>query len=122
MLSSARLHAYAHAVQSQPRSLVLLPQGVFTGGLMILSPAMFARMGWKEVAAATPQVLLVGGAAFFAACIAYKSWVAGAHAALAAGTSTSELRWAQRALLCILTCCLHQSLLLVYWLLAEARC
>ena len=72
----------------------MLLQGVFTGGLMILSPAMFARMGWKEVAAATPQVLLVGGALFFAACIAFQTWSGGAHAALAAGTSTSRLRLA----------------------------
>jgi AAA family ATP:ADP antiporter len=46
--------------------------GVVTGGLMLLSPLLFERLGWRGVAGATPKILLYGGSAFFAACIAYQ--------------------------------------------------
>ncbi|GAX76146.1 hypothetical protein CEUSTIGMA_g3590.t1 [Chlamydomonas eustigma] len=47
-------------------------QGLVTGALMVASPTIFRTMGWKGVAAATPQVLLVGGVGFFACCILYQ--------------------------------------------------
>ena len=47
-------------------------QGVVTGLLMILSPTLFERMGWKGVASTTPWVLLWGGLAFFISCMAYQ--------------------------------------------------
>ncbi|GAX74906.1 hypothetical protein CEUSTIGMA_g2352.t1 [Chlamydomonas eustigma] len=47
-------------------------QGLVTGALMVASPTMFRTMGWKGVAAATPQVLLVGGVGFFSCCILYQ--------------------------------------------------
>ena len=43
-----------------------------TGVLMILSPTMFRTMGWKGVAATTPQILLVGGVGFFGTCMLYQ--------------------------------------------------
>lgn len=46
--------------------------GVVTGGLMLLSPLLFERLGWRGVAGATPKILLYGGSAFFAACIVYQ--------------------------------------------------
>jgi hypothetical protein len=46
--------------------------GVVTGGLMLLSPLLFERWGWRGVANTTPNMLLWGGSAFFAACIAYQ--------------------------------------------------
>jgi ATP/ADP translocase len=39
---------------------------------MLLSPLLFERMGWHGVAISTPRILLYGGSAFFAACIAYQ--------------------------------------------------
>ncbi|MEW5316861.1 MAG: hypothetical protein WDW38_008205 [Sanguina aurantia] len=64
-------------------------QGVVTGILMVMSPALFERMGWKGVAAATPQVLLWGGGVFFASCIGYQLLSASAVSAggLIAGSS-----------------------------------
>jgi hypothetical protein len=47
---------------------------------MVLSPALFARMGWKGVAGATPRVLLVGGVAFFSACIVFQFAIANSAA------------------------------------------
>jgi ATP/ADP translocase len=52
-------------------------QGIVTGGLMVLSPAMFERMGWKGVAGATPIILLWGGVAFFSACMGYQYFFGG---------------------------------------------
>jgi AAA family ATP:ADP antiporter len=46
--------------------------GVVTGGLMLLSPLLFERLGWRGVASTTPTILLYGGSAFFLACIAYQ--------------------------------------------------
>lgn len=46
--------------------------GVVTGGLMLLSPLLFERLGWRGVANATPTILLYGGSAFFLACIVYQ--------------------------------------------------
>lgn len=43
---------------------------------MVLSPTMFARLGWAGVAAATPQILLYGGGIFFAVSMAYQFVVA----------------------------------------------
>lgn len=44
---------------------------------------MFDRMGWSGVAAATPAILLWGGAAFFTSCLVYQH-VFATHAASAA--------------------------------------
>ncbi len=46
--------------------------GVVTGSLMVLSPLLFDKLGWRPVAAATPQILTYGGGVFFAMCIAYQ--------------------------------------------------
>ena len=56
-------------------------KGVVTGALMILSPTMFRMMGWKGVAAATPQILLIGGVGFFGICMIYQFAFASAVAA-----------------------------------------
>ncbi|PNW69913.1 hypothetical protein CHLRE_17g697950v5 [Chlamydomonas reinhardtii] len=59
-------------------------QGIVTGLLMVLSPTMFERLGWAGVAAATPQILLYGGGAFFAVAMAYQFVMAPAAAAATA--------------------------------------
>jgi len=63
-------------------------QGLVTGLLMIATPAMFDKMGWAGVASATPSILLWGGVAFFATCIAYQLGFAG-HAAEVAASLAS---------------------------------
>ncbi|WIA39917.1 hypothetical protein OEZ86_013359 [Tetradesmus obliquus] len=55
--------------------------GVVTGGLMLLSPLLFERWGWRGVANTTPNMLLWGGSAFFAACITYQHLFGAAVAA-----------------------------------------
>jgi AAA family ATP:ADP antiporter len=67
---------------------------VATGGttalLMLLSPLFFERLGWRGVASATPQILLYGGTAFFAACLAYQCWFGGAATAATAGAGAGH--------------------------------
>ncbi|GBF96975.1 hypothetical protein Rsub_09772 [Raphidocelis subcapitata] len=58
--------------------------GVSTAALMLASPLLFERLGWRGVAGATPKILLYGGSAFFGAAIAYQHFFARAHAAAAA--------------------------------------
>ncbi|KAG2483156.1 hypothetical protein HYH03_017948 [Edaphochlamys debaryana] len=67
-------------------------QGIVTGMLMVLSPAMFDRLGWAGVAAATPQILLYGGGAFFASAIAYQVSVASSAPAVLAPLSGAILQ------------------------------
>lgn len=45
--------------------------GVATGLLMVASPLLFDMMGWKGVASATPNIMLLGGIPFFLCCIAF---------------------------------------------------
>ena len=45
--------------------------GVATGVLMVLSPLLFDLMGWRGVASATPNIMLLGGIPFFAGCILF---------------------------------------------------
>jgi AAA family ATP:ADP antiporter len=47
-------------------------QGVVTMALMLASPSLFKSIGWKGVAAATPQILLATGLIFFVACLLYQ--------------------------------------------------
>jgi hypothetical protein len=56
---------------------------VVTGGLMVLSPILFDRLGWRSVAGATPQILTWGGGLFFALCISYQ-WMFGQAASATA--------------------------------------
>eukprot|EP00775_Hariotina_reticulata_P001387 gene1387-1727_t len=68
--------------------------GVVTGGLMLLSPLLFERWGWRGVANATPNMLLLGGTVFFSACIAYQHLfgaTAAAAGAAAAGPASLVL-------------------------------
>ncbi|KAI8467681.1 MAG: TLC ATP/ADP transporter-domain-containing protein [Monoraphidium minutum] len=58
--------------------------GAVTAGLMLLSPVLFDRLGWRGVAGATPRILLVGGTAFFAAAAGYQYHHGAAAAAAAA--------------------------------------
>ena len=62
-------------------TLLSAMKGVVTGALMVLSPTMFRMMGWKGVAAATPQILLIGGVGFFGMCMLYQYAFASAAAA-----------------------------------------
>jgi ATP/ADP translocase len=48
---------------------------------MLLSPLLFERWGWRGVANCTPNMLLWGGSAFFAACIVYQHLFGAAVAA-----------------------------------------
>lgn len=59
--------------------------GIVTGSLMLTSPAMFDRLGWRGVASATPTFMLWGGVPFFIGCIAYNFL---AERALSAGMVT----------------------------------
>uniref|UniRef100_A0A061RUF3 ADP,ATP carrier protein n=1 Tax=Tetraselmis sp. GSL018 TaxID=582737 RepID=A0A061RUF3_9CHLO len=45
--------------------------GVVTGLLMVASPILFKKIGWRGVAGATPWMLMVGGVPFFAAAVVY---------------------------------------------------
>ena len=45
--------------------------GLVTGTMMIVSPVIFRRLGWKGVAKATPTFLTWTGVPFFAGCIGY---------------------------------------------------
>lgn len=45
--------------------------GAATGLLMILSPLLFDLMGWRGVASATPNIMLLGGIPFFCCCIIF---------------------------------------------------
>jgi len=45
--------------------------GLFTGGMMFLSPILFSRIGWKGVANLMPAIMTLGGCAFFALCSAF---------------------------------------------------
>lgn len=58
----------------------------------MLTPGLFARLGWVGVASATPAVLLGGGALFFAACLLYQHAFA-AHAAQATAAA-AMVGWA----------------------------
>lgn len=60
--------------------------GVVTGALMLLSPLLFDRWGWRGVANATPNIFLFGGSAFFITCIVYQHFFG---AAVAAGGATA---------------------------------
>ena len=44
--------------------------GLLTGGLMLISPVMFARLGWRGAAQMSPRVLFWGGSLFFSLAIA----------------------------------------------------
>lgn len=65
-------HIYMFLVACFHAGDVATWSGVVTGGLMLLSPLLFERLGWRGVASATPKILLYGGSAFFAACIVYQ--------------------------------------------------
>ena len=65
-------------------------QGLVTGCLMIATPAMFDKMGWAGVASATPSILLWGGVAFFATCIAYQLGFASHAADMAVAVSNNS--------------------------------
>ncbi|GBF96995.1 hypothetical protein Rsub_09792 [Raphidocelis subcapitata] len=67
---------------------VAMMTGLTTAVLMLASPLLFERLGWRGVASATPQILLYGGSAFFLACFAYQ-WQFGAAAAAAAGAGAA---------------------------------
>lgn len=43
--------------------------GIVTGTMMLVSPTIFKRMGWKGVAKATPNFLCWTGVPFFVGCI-----------------------------------------------------
>ena len=43
--------------------------GALTALMMLASPALFARLGWRGAAGLLPRILLVGGAAFFGGSI-----------------------------------------------------
>lgn len=45
--------------------------GVATGLLMVASPLLFDLMGWRGVASATPNIMLLGGIPFFLCCILF---------------------------------------------------
>ncbi|GMH36243.1 hypothetical protein BSKO_04111 [Bryopsis sp. KO-2023] len=45
--------------------------GLITAMLMFVSPILFDRMGWRDVASVTPKLLSSGGYIFFGACLAY---------------------------------------------------
>lgn len=45
--------------------------GLATGAMMILSPVLFNRVGWKGVASITPVLMTMGGMGFFVLCTAY---------------------------------------------------
>lgn len=45
--------------------------GVATGLLMVASPLLFDMMGWRGVASATPNIMLLGGIPFFICCILF---------------------------------------------------
>ena len=45
--------------------------GAATGLLMIVSPLLFDLMGWRGVASATPNIMLLGGIPFFCCCIIF---------------------------------------------------
>lgn len=64
--------ACAAPIYPLPAGDVATWSGVVTGGLMLLSPLLFERLGWRGVAGATPKILLYGGSAFFLACIVYQ--------------------------------------------------
>eukprot|EP00798_Chlamydomonas_sp_ICE-L_P015733 gene15733-21855_t len=59
-------------------------QGVATGLLMFVCPALFARLGWRGVACTSPYVLLFGGSVFFSICIMYEYLASSAGASMAA--------------------------------------
>jgi AAA family ATP:ADP antiporter len=61
--------------------------GVVTGALMLLSPLLFERWGWRGVANATPNMLLFGGTVFFLACIVYQHLFGAAAAAAGAAAA-----------------------------------
>lgn len=44
--------------------------GALTALMMLASPALFARLGWRGAAGLLPRILLFGGAAFFAGSVA----------------------------------------------------
>jgi AAA family ATP:ADP antiporter len=62
--------------------------GATTCALMLVSPVLFDRLGWRGVAGATPRVLAYGGGLFFVACIAYQQ-LHGAAAAQAAAVAAA---------------------------------
>jgi ATP:ADP antiporter, AAA family len=69
--------------------------GATTCALMLVSPVLFDRLGWRGVAGATPRVLAYGGGLFFVACIAYQhlhgaAAQAAAQAAAAATTAAAS--------------------------------
>lgn len=45
--------------------------GITTAFMMIVSPILFKKIGWRGVANVTPRVLTIGGCVFFSACIGY---------------------------------------------------
>eukprot|EP00210_Caulerpa_lentillifera_P004625 g4411.t1 len=45
--------------------------GFVTCGLMLMSPILFSRFRWGEVAKLTPRLLTYGGLVFFGACLAF---------------------------------------------------
>ncbi|KFM23748.1 ADP,ATP carrier protein 1, chloroplastic [Auxenochlorella protothecoides] len=51
--------------------------GIVTGSLMLLSPTLFARLGWEGVAKTTPRLMLYAGTPFFLGCIGYNFWLSG---------------------------------------------
>lgn len=65
--------------------------GAVTGTLMLLTPLLFSRLGWRGVAAATPLILTWGGGAFFAACIAYQHFFGGPGGLQAGAVAASSL-------------------------------
>lgn len=67
--------------------------GVVTGSLMLISPILFEKLGWKGVANATPQILLWGGGVFFIGCILFQnSFGTLGAAALASGHALAMLQ------------------------------
>jgi len=64
--------------------------GATTCALMLVSPVLFDRLGWRGVAGATPRVLAYGGGLFFAACVAYQH-LHGAAAQAAAAAATAAV-------------------------------
>jgi len=45
--------------------------GIVTGSLMVCSPLLFERLGWRGVAGATPRFMLLTGVPFFIGCVAW---------------------------------------------------
>ena len=68
---------YLHQLHSTPAAYAAflgdtaMWTGIVTGTLMLTSPLLFDRIGWKGVASATPNFMIWGGIPFFVGCIAY---------------------------------------------------